>query len=125
VTAAEAIVDQRGIEALTMRAVAKELGSSPMALLYRRRSRPRSHPRPRLLARLPSRHPLAVLDAGGDDRLHLLRALPAVRQRMTLPMAHLGHWLWVFYVIPVLIVVAGIIKSTLAEKRRERKGKDN
>jgi AcrR family transcriptional regulator len=32
VTAAEAIVDQRGIEALTMRAVAKELGSSPMAL---------------------------------------------------------------------------------------------
>jgi hypothetical protein len=44
---------------------------------------------------------------------------------MTLPMAHLGHWLWVFYVIPVLIVVAGIIKSTLAEKRRERKGKDN
>jgi hypothetical protein len=43
---------------------------------------------------------------------------------MTLPIAHLGHWLWVFYVIPVLIVVAGIVKSTLAEKRREREGKD-
>ncbi len=43
---------------------------------------------------------------------------------MTLPMAHLGHWLWVFYVIPVLIVVGGILRSTLAEKRREREGKD-
>jgi AcrR family transcriptional regulator len=32
VTTAEAIVDQHGIEALTMRSVAKELGSSPMAL---------------------------------------------------------------------------------------------
>ena len=36
------------------------------------------------------------------------------------PSAHLGHWLWVFYVIPVLIVIAGIIHSTRAEKRRER-----
>jgi uncharacterized membrane protein len=43
---------------------------------------------------------------------------------MTLPMAHLGHWLWVFYLIPVLIVVAGILRSTLAEKRRERDRKD-
>jgi hypothetical protein len=37
-----------------------------------------------------------------------------------IPSAHLGHWLWVFYVIPVLIVVAGIIRSTRAEKKRER-----
>ena len=37
-------------------------------------------------------------------------------------MAHLGHWLWIFYVIPVLIVVGGILRSTWAEKRRERKG---
>jgi hypothetical protein len=37
-----------------------------------------------------------------------------------IPSAHLGHWLWVFYVIPVLIVIAGIIRSTRAEKRRER-----
>jgi cytochrome c-type biogenesis protein CcmH/NrfF len=36
------------------------------------------------------------------------------------PMAHLGHWLWVFYVIPILIVIAGIIRSTRAEKKRER-----
>lgn len=36
------------------------------------------------------------------------------------PSAHLGHWLWIFYVIPVLIVIAGIIRSTRAEKKRER-----
>ena len=39
---------------------------------------------------------------------------------MTLPLAHLGHWLWTFYVAPVLIVVVGIIRSTRVEKRRER-----
>jgi hypothetical protein len=40
---------------------------------------------------------------------------------MTLPLAHLGHWLWVFYVLPVLIVVGGIIRSTLKERRREKR----
>ncbi len=39
---------------------------------------------------------------------------------IVIPSAHLGHWLWVLYVIPVLIVVAGIIRSTRAEKKRER-----
>lgn len=39
-----------------------------------------------------------------------------------LPLAHIGHWLWVFYVLPVLIVVAGIVKSTISAKRREREG---
>jgi hypothetical protein len=39
---------------------------------------------------------------------------------MALPLAHIGHWLWIFYVIPILIVIAGIIRSTLAEKKRER-----
>lgn len=36
------------------------------------------------------------------------------------PLAHLGHWVWVFYAIPVLIVIAGIVRSTRAEKKRER-----
>ena len=40
---------------------------------------------------------------------------------MTLPMAHLGHWLWTFYLVPVLIVVLGILRSTRAEKRRQGK----
>ncbi|HTT93085.1 MAG TPA: hypothetical protein VMF55_00285 [Solirubrobacterales bacterium] len=39
---------------------------------------------------------------------------------LILPLAHIGHWLWVFYVLPVLIVIGGIIRSTRAEKKRER-----
>jgi uncharacterized membrane protein len=39
---------------------------------------------------------------------------------IAVPSAHLGHWLWIFYVIPVLIVIVGILRSTRAEKKRER-----
>ncbi|MBS1863535.1 MAG: hypothetical protein JSS68_17700 [Actinobacteria bacterium] len=39
---------------------------------------------------------------------------------LALPLAHVGHWLWIFYVLPVLIVIGGIIRSTRAEKKRER-----
>jgi cytochrome c-type biogenesis protein CcmH/NrfF len=38
---------------------------------------------------------------------------------MTLPLAHVGHYLWVLYLLPVLFVIAGILKTTLAEKRRK------
>jgi hypothetical protein len=44
---------------------------------------------------------------------------------MTLPLAHLGHYLWVFYVLPVVIVIGGILRSTLAERRRDREGSDD
>ena len=37
-----------------------------------------------------------------------------------LPLAHVGHYLWVLYVIPVLVVVASIVKSTLAQRRARR-----
>jgi hypothetical protein len=43
---------------------------------------------------------------------------------VVIPSAHLGHWLWIFYVIPVLIVIGGIIRSTRAEKKREREEDD-
>ncbi len=36
-----------------------------------------------------------------------------------LPLAHVGHYLWVLYLIPVAIVVAGIVKSTRAARRDE------
>ena len=36
------------------------------------------------------------------------------------PAAHIGHWHWVFYVLPVIIVIAGIFWSTRAANRRER-----
>lgn len=39
---------------------------------------------------------------------------------MALPMAHVGHYLWVLYVLPVLIVIGGIVKTTIAERRRNR-----
>jgi hypothetical protein len=39
---------------------------------------------------------------------------------MTLPLAHVGHYLWILYVLPVLIVVGSIIKTTISEKRAAR-----
>jgi cytochrome c-type biogenesis protein CcmH/NrfF len=38
---------------------------------------------------------------------------------MTLPLAHLGHYLWILYLLPVVFVIIGIAKTTLSEKRRE------
>jgi hypothetical protein len=35
-----------------------------------------------------------------------------------LPLAHVGHFLWILYVIPVLIVVGAILRTTLAQRRR-------
>jgi hypothetical protein len=37
-----------------------------------------------------------------------------------IPLAHVGHWLWVLYLPPVLIVVGSLIRSTLAERRKRR-----
>jgi hypothetical protein len=41
------------------------------------------------------------------------------------PVAHIGHWLWVFYVLPVLIVIGGILWSTRAANRREREEEED
>ncbi|HWW67742.1 MAG TPA: hypothetical protein VNY83_07130 [Solirubrobacterales bacterium] len=37
-----------------------------------------------------------------------------------IPLAHIGHYLWILYVLPVLIVVASIIKTTISEKRKKK-----
>jgi hypothetical protein len=37
-----------------------------------------------------------------------------------IPLAHVGHWLWVLYLPPVLIVAASLARSTLAERRNKR-----
>ena len=42
---------------------------------------------------------------------------------MTLPLAHLGHWLWTFYVVPVLIVVLAILRTTYLQRRSREDGK--
>jgi hypothetical protein len=53
-----------------------------------------------------------------------MSAVGQIAATVVIPSAHLGHWLWVFYVIPVLIVIGGIIRSTRAEKKREREEKE-
>jgi cytochrome c-type biogenesis protein CcmH/NrfF len=39
---------------------------------------------------------------------------------MTLPLAHVGHYFWVLYLLPVAFVVIAIIKTTLSERRRKK-----
>ena len=43
---------------------------------------------------------------------------------MTLPLAHIGHYLWVLYVIPIVLVAIGIGRTVLLERRRKRKGEE-
>jgi hypothetical protein len=38
-----------------------------------------------------------------------------------LPVAHLGHFLWILYLVPVVIVLASI----LAQLRRDREQRDD
>jgi hypothetical protein len=40
---------------------------------------------------------------------------------VSLPLAHVGHYLWVFYLIPVVIVIAGILRSVILERRDKDK----
>jgi hypothetical protein len=42
-----------------------------------------------------------------------------------LPLAHIGHHLWVFYLLPVIFVIAGIVKTTLSEKNRKDDSDDD
>jgi hypothetical protein len=37
-----------------------------------------------------------------------------------LPLAHVGHYLWILYVLPVLIVIAGILRSAIKERQTAR-----
>ena len=37
-----------------------------------------------------------------------------------LPVAHVGHYLWALYVIPILIVVGAIVRNTIAQRRPAR-----
>jgi hypothetical protein len=36
-----------------------------------------------------------------------------------LPVAHVGHYLWVLYLPPVLIVIGAIVKNVVSERRRD------
>jgi hypothetical protein len=39
---------------------------------------------------------------------------------VTFPLAHVGHYLWVFYLLPVVIVVGAIVRNALAQRRNHR-----
>lgn len=39
---------------------------------------------------------------------------------MTLPLAHVGHYLWILYLLPVAIVVAGIVRNAVRQRRVNR-----
>lgn len=36
---------------------------------------------------------------------------------MTLPLAHVGHYLWILYLLPVAIVVGAIVRNAIAQRR--------
>ncbi|MDX6608660.1 MAG: hypothetical protein QOF85_585 [Solirubrobacterales bacterium] len=36
------------------------------------------------------------------------------------PVAHAGHWLWVLYLPPILIVLGSILRTALSERRKKR-----
>lgn len=42
-----------------------------------------------------------------------------------IPVAHVGHYLWILYALPILIVVASIVRTTLAEHKRRRSAEDD
>jgi hypothetical protein len=37
------------------------------------------------------------------------------------PLAHAGHWLWVLYLPPLLIVLASLLRTTLSERRKRKR----
>lgn len=37
-----------------------------------------------------------------------------------LPLAHAGHWLWVLYLPPILMVLGSIVRTKLLEHRSRR-----
>jgi hypothetical protein len=42
-----------------------------------------------------------------------------------LPLAHVGHWLWVLYLPPVLIVIGSLARSRALERRERRKSEES
>jgi hypothetical protein len=41
-----------------------------------------------------------------------------------LPLAHVGHWLWVLYLPPVVIVAGSLIGNRIRDRRRDDRSSD-
>ena len=39
---------------------------------------------------------------------------------ISLPIAHAGHYIWVLYIPPVLVVLFAIVRTTISERRAAR-----
>ena len=43
---------------------------------------------------------------------------------LTIPLAHAGHYIWVLYIPPILVVLFAIIRTTISERRAAREERD-
>ena len=43
---------------------------------------------------------------------------------LLIPFAHAGHYIWVLYIPPVLVVLFAIIRTTISERRAAREERD-
>jgi heme exporter protein D len=44
---------------------------------------------------------------------------------LLVPLAHVGHWVWVLYVPPVAVVVISIVKTRVSERRAMREERES
>ena len=43
---------------------------------------------------------------------------------LVIPLAHVGHYIWVLYIPPVLVVLFAIARTTISERRAAREERD-
>jgi hypothetical protein len=43
-----------------------------------------------------------------------------MHEALLVPLAHAGHWLWLLYLPPIVIVIGSIVRTTLTERKRKR-----
>jgi hypothetical protein len=43
---------------------------------------------------------------------------------ISLPIAHAGHYIWVLYIPPVLVVLFAIVRTTISERRAAREERE-
>ena len=43
---------------------------------------------------------------------------------LAIPLAHAGHYIWVLYIPPVLVVLFAIVRTTISERRAAREERE-
>ena len=44
---------------------------------------------------------------------------------ISLPIAHAGHYIWVLYIPPVLVVLFAIVRTTISERKAAREEREH